>query len=229
MLIIICGENSVSSFNYYALLKKEYKTKGYEIINLEVNNLEKISSWMGESQSLFSSKKVFFTENINKKLSRKLNLKINQIIEGLIKDKKIEVITWEEGISSRFLKFPKGAKIKEFKLPESIFKLQDALFPGNLNNFITILNQLNQTSDENFIFIMLTRHIRNLIFIKMGKIDNKLQKWQIYKLKKLASKWEIDKLISFYDSFHKIDVSQKTSTNPYSLKKSLDILACYYI
>lgn len=229
MLTIICGENSVSSFNYYTDLKKEYKTKGYEIINLESNNLEEISSWMRESQSLFSSKKIFFTENINKKLSRKLNLKINKIIENLVKDKKIEVITWEEEISSRFLKFPKEAKIKEFKLSETIFKLQDALFPGNLNNFIMILNQLNQTSDENVIFIMIARHIRNLLLVKMGKINNKLQKWQIYKLKTLASKWETDKLINFYDSFHKIDVWQKTSSNPYSLKKSIDILACYYL
>lgn len=229
MLTIICGENSVSSFNYYTDLKKEYKTKGYEIINLESNNLEEISSWMRESQSLFSSKKIFFTENINKKLSRKLNLKINKIIENLVKDKKIEVITWEEEISSRFLKFPKEAKIKEFKLSETIFKLQDALFPGNLNNFIMILNQLNQTSDENVIFIMIARHIRNLLLVKMGKINNKLQKWQIYKLKTLASKWETDKLINFYDSFHKIEVWQKTSSNPYSLKKSIDILACYYL
>lgn len=229
MLTIICGENSVSSFNYYTHLKKEYKTKGYEIINLKSSNLEEVYSWMGESQSLFSSKKVFFTENINKKLSRKLNLKINKIVENIIKDKKIEAITWEEEISSRFLKFPKGGEIKEFKFSETIFKLQDALFPGNLNNFITILNQLNQTSDENFIFIMIIRHIRNLILVKMGKTNNKLQKWQIYKLKTLASKWETDKLINFYDSFHKIDVSQKTSSNPYSLKKSLDILVCYYL
>lgn len=229
MLTVICGENSIASYNYYSLLKKNYLEKKYDIIEIESNDLEDINLWMGDSQTLFSQKKVFFTQNINKKLSRKLNLKINKVVENLIKDKNIEVFSWEEEISSRFLKFPKGATVKEFKPPENIFKLQDALSPGNLKTFITILNQLAETADENFIFVMLIRHLRNLLLVKTKSNNNKLQKWQIYKLKNQASKWEIDKLINFYDAFHKIDVTIKTSTNPYSVKNSLDIIACYYL
>lgn len=229
MLTVICGEDSVSSYNYYSSLKKNYLDKSYEILDINPNDLENINSWMGESQSLFAEKKVFFTQNINKKLSRKLNLKINKIVEQLIKDKKIEVVDWEEEISSRFLKFPKGILIKEFKPSENIFKLQDALYPGNLTNFIQMLNQLTKSVDENFVFIMLVRHVRNLLCVKTDGADSKLQKWQIYKLKNQSSKWQMDRLINFYDSLHKIDVSQKTSTNPYSIKKSLDILACYYL
>lgn len=229
MLTIICGEDSISSYNYYSSLKKSYLDKNYEIRELSANDLENINLWMGEAQLLFSQKQVFFTQNINKKLSKKLNLKINKIVEGLIKDKKIEIISWEEDISSRFLKFPKGTKIKEFKPNQNIFKLQDALYPGNFNNFVKMLNELTKTIDENFIFIMLARHLRNLVLIKTEQESNKLQQWQLYKLKNQASKWETEKLINFYDSFHRLDVNQKTSSTPYGIIKSLDILACYYL
>ena len=234
MLTIICGEDSASSYNYYSSLKKNYKDKDFQVIEIPSSELENIPSWMGESQSLFKQNKVFFTQNVNKKLSRKLNLKINRVIEKLIKDKTIQVVTWEEEISSRFLKFPKGSGtmrylIKEFKPSQNIFKLQDAIYPGNLKNFITTLNQLTESVDENFVFIMIMRHIKNLLLVKSGDGSSKLQSWQIAKLKGQASKWQLDKLINFYDAFHKIDVSQKTSSNPYSIKKSLDILACYYL
>ncbi|MCM8787952.1 MAG: hypothetical protein NC935_07890 [Candidatus Omnitrophica bacterium] len=229
MLTIICGEDSVSSFDYYSSLKKEYKNQSYEVKDINANDLEDISLWMGESQLLFAQKQVFFTQNLNKKLSRKLNLKINKIISEIIKDKKTEVITWEEFISSRNLKFPKGATIKEFKPQENIFKLQDALYPGNLKNFLAILNNLSESTDENFIFLMLAQHLKNLINFKSGKTDKKLQKWQIYKLKNLADKWSLNRLLNFYDSFYKIDLQQKTSNTPFSIKNSLELLALYYL
>lgn len=234
MLTIVCGEDSVSSYNYYSSLKKTFQDKNYEIHDINSADLENINKWMGESQSLFKQNKVFFTVNVNKRLSRKLNLKINRVVEKLIKDKTVEVITWEEELSSRELKFPKVSGtvrylIKEFKPSQNIFKLQDALYPGNLKSFLSILNQLTETVDENFVFIMLIRHLRNLLLVKTGQGNSKLQSWQIAKLKYQASKWPLDKLINFYDTFHKIDFSQKTSTNPYSLKKSLDILSLYYL
>lgn len=229
MLTIVCGEDSITSRNYYSSLKKNYQDKNFQIIEIPSSDLENISSWMGESRSLFKENKVFFTVNINKRLSRKLNLKINKVVDQIIKDKSVELVDWEEEKSSRELKFPKGIVVKEFKPSQNIFKLQDALYPGNLKFFLSILNQLTETVDENFVFIMLIRHLRNLLLVKTGQGNSKLQNWQIAKLKSQASKWELDKLINFYDAFHKIDISQKTSTNPYSLKKSLDLLVCYYL
>jgi len=229
MLTIICGEDSITSRSYYSSLKKNYQDKDFQVIEIPSSELENIPSWMGESRSLFKENKVFFTVNVNKRVSRKLNLKINKVVDQIIKDKTIEVVDWEEEISSRSLKFPKGVTVKEFKPSQNIFKLQDALYPGNLKSFLSILNQLTETVDENFVFIMLIRHLKNLLLVKTGQSNSKLQSWQIAKLRNQASKWRQDKLINFYDAFHKIDVSQKTSTNPYSLKKSLDILSCYYL
>lgn len=229
MITVVCGEDTVSSFNYYQLLKKDFKKKGYQVVDIPSSEIENISLWMGEAVSLFSDKKVFFTENLNKKLSRKANLKINQIVSSLIKDKSVEVYSWEEGVSSRELKFPKGALIKEFKLKETIFKLQDALYPGNLKNFLAIFEKLLETVDEHFIFIMLAKHIRSLILAKQGEFSSKLFPWQIQKLKNQAKKWDEEKLINLYDSFYQIDVLEKTSCNPFPLHKSLILLLTYFL
>jgi len=229
MLTVVCGEDSILAFDHYLNLKKDFQKQGYEIVEINPDELEKIPLWLGESQMLFYKKKVFFTKNLNKKLSKKLNLKINKVVENLINDKTVEIIDFEEGLMSWALKFPQKTIIKEFKLKETIFKLQESLYPGNLKNFLTILDNLSKEVDENFIFIMLARHIKNLILIKTNTYDTKLQKWQIYKLKTQAASWPTEKLINFYDTLYKIDLSQKTSSTPLSLKKSLDILSCYYL
>jgi len=229
MLTVFCGEDSVSAFNHYSALKSNYKNRGFQIIDLESAELEDILLWMGQSESLFFSKKAFFTSNLNKKLSRKSNLKINQIVDMLIKDEDLEVFSWEQEVSSRYLKFPKGATIKEFKPSENIFKLLDAFYPGNLKIFLSLLNNVSLSADVNFIFTMLSRQVRNLILIKNDVTDPKIQKWQYYKLKGLADKWTALNLQKTYESLYNIEVMQKTSANPFSLVASIELISCYYL
>ncbi|GAB4219163.1 MAG: hypothetical protein Fur009_3930 [Candidatus Microgenomates bacterium] len=229
MLTIICGEDSISAYNYFVELKNKYRQDNYEIFEIAASDIENITSWMNDSIMLFSTKKVFFTEGLNKKISRKQNLKINEIIAKLIDDKNIEVYDFENEVSSYYLKFSKKVKIKEFKPSENIFKLQESIYPGNLKTFIQILNNIVSIQDQYFIFNMLTKYIRNLILIKNGGFDKKIAPWQLSKLKIQAAKWDIKKLINFYDGFYKIDLMQKTSSTPFDIKKSLEILACYYL
>lgn len=229
MLTIICGEDSIASREYFINLKKGYGAKGYEVYHLAAGEFQEINRWLADSLSLFSQKLVFFTENLSKNYSRRGNPGIDKSIYRLIDTKEAEVIDWEEFTPARELKLLKGAAVKEFKPDMSIFKLVDACYPGNLKNFLRILNDLPIKIDDGFIFIMLARHIRNLLLIKSGETNSKLQSWQVYKLKGQARHWELNSLTSFYDGLHRIDVSSKTGRNPFSIKKSLEILACYFL
>jgi len=229
MLTIICGEDSSSSRKYYSDLKKEYLLKQYEIFDINFSQIENIPLWLGESESLFSKKKVFFTQNLNKKISKKTSLKLLKIISDIEKSEQIELVDWEEEITSRYLKFGNNSKIKEFKPNQSIFKLQDSLYPGNLTNFLKILSELPDSVEGLFIFIMISRHLRNLLIIANGGTIPKMFSWQLAKLNSQAKKWDKEKLLAFYLSLHKIDLLIKTSKNPFSVKKSLDILACYFL
>lgn len=229
MLTIICGEDSISAYNYFVALKNKYKTNDYEVFDISVNDIENIISWINDSSMLFKTKKVFFTEGLNKKISRKQNLKINKIVDEIINNKDVELYDFEEEISSYYLKFSKKVQIKEFKLNENIFKLQESLYPGNLKNFLKILNKLSESQDQYFIFNMLSKHVRNLILAKTNNIDKKTPYWQVKKLQNQAYYWKINDLIKFYDGLYRIDMMEKTSSTPFDIKKSLEILVCYYL
>ncbi|MEK7177644.1 MAG: hypothetical protein AAB705_02350, partial [Patescibacteria group bacterium] len=72
-------------------------------------------------------------------------------------------------------------------------------------------------------------HMRNILLVKMGDNIPKLMSWQIGKLSNQAKYWDEKNLINFYQGLHRIDVNSKTNGTPFTVKKSLDILACYYL
>jgi hypothetical protein len=53
--------------------------------------------------------------------------------------------------------------------------------------------------------------------------------WQIGKLANQAKYWKEENLINFYQGLHRIDINSKTGGTPFTVKKSLEILACYYL
>lgn len=229
MLTIICGEDSVSSREYLNTIRKQYEEVGNDIKYIKPTEMSEINKWLSDSISLFSQKTMFFTEGLNKKISKRSNPTLFSLVEELAKKKDIELVDWESDVSSRELKISKGVTIKEFKLPASIFKLLDACYPHNLKQFISILYSLSAKIDDVFIFIMLARHIRNLIIIKREQVIKSLQSWQAAKLKSQAKLWDAEKLDSFYEGLYRIDQLVKTGRNPFSIRRSLDLLACYFL
>lgn len=228
MLTIICGEDSVSSRNHFLEQQKILIGEGFEIVNIDYHQVLELDESEASSASLFTQKRAYFTSNLNKKVLKKLNIKTEGIFKNIIASKIVQLFDWEEGTTSRDLKSIKGIIIKELKPSQNIFKLLDSCYPGNLGNFISILKTLSESTEDVFIFIMLARHMRNILITKLGEKLPKLMSWQISKLSNQAKYWRQENLIYFYQGLHRIDVNSKTSS-PYSIKKSLDILACYYL
>lgn len=227
MLTIICGEDIISSRNYYLSRKKDYAVKGYEIRDVKAEEIAAMADWMSQAPSLFAEKRVFFAQHLNKHV-RKDNKVLIEHLKSIERMKDVDFVTWES-VSLWELKISKLGKIKEFKPHESIFKLMDSLYPGNRMTFLTLLDKLSQNLDENFTFLMLTRQVRNLILVKEGQTPPRIQSWQMYKLQSQARHWKIENLINFYESLFKIEVGLKTGTTPFSSKDSLEILACHFL
>ncbi len=226
MIHIILGDDVSESRNEFVKLKEDYKNKGYEISLLNESNILELDKWLYQSQRLFSEKKVFFGENLlSKKEFREILKKYDT------KAQETDFILWEEKLEGRIVKFIfQNAKIHQSKLPYNIFKFLDSVYPANLEVTINYLNQIFGDVDENIILYMLQKRLRDLILIKNNlKTEKKLAEWQIYKLKSQAEKWMGDKLVTFYDALYRIEVRTKTSSGYYSIKKSLDILFCYYL
>lgn len=227
MLTIVCGEDTSASRDHYQKLKKHYTENGYEVVNIPKADLETIRTYTTETESLFSPKRAFFSEHLVKFLKKSKNKTTLQEIQDIMKSD-IHWYDWEQ-YQAREITNPKGATMKEFKPPQSIFMLLDICVPGNREQFITMTAQLAQTVEDGFIYTMLWKHIRNLVIVKSGVPSTTVPAWQKLKLMAQAQRWQQDKLVGFYEGLARIDQTIKTSSNPYGIKKSLDILACYYL
>jgi len=229
MLTIICGEDSVESRRYFIDQQRLLKEKDFEIVNVDYHQVLELDETGSSESSLFATKRAYSTQSLNKKIFKKMSERNEKKIKSIVDSKAIQVYDWEEETSARDLKTIKGAVVKEFKPSQTIFKLLDSCFPGNLKTFLSTLQTLSESTEDIFIFIMLARHIRNILSVKMGEKIPKLASWQLGKLANQAKYWEEKNLINFYQGLHRIDVNSKTNGTPFTIKKSLDILACYYL
>ncbi len=194
-----------------------------ELATLEVFDTAK---WLASPLDLFHSKTIYFSEELNRKISKK-NTDMFEKINKINIDRNIELFIWES-CSLRELRL-KPTQVKEFKPSKNIFKLLDSMMPANKLVFINLLSDLLNKDNEFFIYLMIIKHIKTLILVKAGINPSQLQSWQLLKLQKQASLWKMENLILFYNSLYKIDVGLKTSSAPFSLHKSLNILACYFL
>lgn len=228
MLTIICGEDTVTSRKYFSDLKHSFAEKGNEVKHISSSELPDIPKWLAESSSLFGERLIFFAENINKLLSRKKGDKLTETLKTIADSKNAELFIWEEA-GGREIKLKGIGQIKEFKPNQTIFKLLDTCIPSNKVPFLKALETLRQSTDEYFIFVMLHRHIRNVMITKLGHPPVSLQPWQQHKLTGIANLWQMETLLTFYEGLIRIDISTKTGTNPHGIKKSIEILACYFL
>lgn len=229
MLTIICGEDIVASRDYYNSLKSEHREKGMEITTVAAKDIEENITKSDQTYNLFGAKLVYFTQNLNAYLSRLVARGVPENFESLFKSKDIEIIDWEEGKPSRDIKIAKLGKVQELKLPKSIFNLLDLLVPSKRKEFVTLLKNITETQDEMFIFTMISRHVRTLILAKERLFSPKTLPWQRGKLSTQARVWSKENLLGFYEGLHRIDIALKTGGTPFTITKSLDILACHYL
>jgi len=229
MLKIICGQNTIEAYKSFLDEKKQLRKLGFEIIEIDPQKFEEIISWKKDNLLLFSQKKAFFTRNLNKKINKK-NERQKKIIEKIIKDESFILIDFEEGLEKRDLKITdKKTEIKEFKLPLSIFNLLDNLYPKNLNSFIKNFNLLTKEIDEELIFYMIIKRVRQLLQIKFDQKIENVQSWQLKRLIFQAKIWSQEKLIKLYQSLFTIEKNMKTGNTPFDLKKSLELLFIYLL
>lgn len=227
MITVICGEDILSSRNYYHTLKGEYRHKGREIKEISPADIPELQKWLGNAPTLFGEPAVFFTEHVNKKITRtSQDLKKN--LEVIANNPSTALVIWEE-VSARELKFGKLVKVKEFKPQSSIFKLLDLCLPGKKMEFLEAYRSVSTYTDNTFIFLMIVRHVRKLLLATSGVFDKAIPSWQKGKLSSQAKAWNFEKLIAFYESLHKIDVGLKTGSTPYSPRQSLDILVVHFL
>lgn len=230
MLIVICGEDITASRNYLQQLKNQYVDKEYEIQTVPTNQLEEIYKNSTGVMGLFGQQTVYIVENLSSAIGRKKKGTFMDAFNALVESKDVQIIDWEGGKSAYNLTSLKklATGFTEFKPEKSIFQLLDECYPGNLKRFLNAVNVVGESQEDTFIYAMLCKHIRNIILAKENALGN-MSPWQKKGLLTQAKLWPVERLIAFYDGLARIDISQKTNGTPFDVKKSMEVLSCYYL
>lgn len=232
MLYIYCGEDTTTSRALYIKEVEKYRLKGAEVVSIHASAIVEVERGIANNLSLFGTQIVFCLENLEKfGFKKSTKTKTDQTydaIASLTENKNVIILDFEDGKQGRQLKLKDLALVKESKPSTTIFKLLDECIPGNKDLFIHSLRTVCQTQDEMFVFIMIYRHIRQLILTGNGDTA-KLPPWQKYKIIGQAKKWDTKKLMDFYSGLIKIEINSKTSSNPFGVRKSIEILAVHYL
>jgi DNA polymerase III delta subunit len=223
MITIIHGEHIVKSRDALVNLITSYKQKGYEIQRLNAKNIElgALESAL-ISQDLFGSDRVLVIEGLH---STPRSTKKNQLIDAVAQSQ-IDVVLWEQReLTKTMLKAFLNATTQYFKLTSDTFNWLDSLNGSGTNRELSVklFHQALKQEDAFFLLIMMARQVRLLI----QSIDGGVIKgppFVVSKLKKQASSFSLQQLVTIHSALLEIDYAQKTSSKPLTLEQELDLL-----
>ena len=233
MLYIYCGEDTIAARLAYTKEIEKYRSTLAEIVTISASSLVEMNKGIANNLNLFSTQTVFSVENLEKfgfkKSTKTKEDVVYEAIFSIAQNRSVILLDFEEGKQARQLKLKDLATVFESKPATSIFNLVEECIPGNKDGFIQSLRIVCQTQDEQFVFIMLYRQIRQLVLALTNGLSGKLSPWQKTKILGQAKKWEKEHLVNFYSGLIKIETGSKTNSNPFGIHKSIEILACHYL
>ncbi|MEK9179352.1 MAG: hypothetical protein AAB893_02690 [Patescibacteria group bacterium] len=225
---IYFGEDTVALDKEVLLLQKNYA----DVVSMTEVSLVTIANNVG-NVGLFSEKKLVVFKNIflNQVTRGKMSDKIEQIFSYLSKCEGTDILFIEDdpNKSKHYKNFFPKAVYKEFKIPMYVFAFMDSFFPGNPVKCFEYLGKTIKYSAAELAFHMLKRRIRELILVKQDKLSGNYMPWQLGKLKKQAGEWDVEKLVSVYESLFKIEKGIKTGNQPSSMEKLLGTVLGLYL
>jgi len=224
MLTIIHGNDVVRSRKFFLLEKQRFYDAAF-MQEGEVN-LTMLAQFL-EGGGLFGDSKTIFIEQFLS--GRKKSSEKEFVISYLKEQAKLhDIFLWEgKELERGVIGFFKGASVKLYKLPSSLFALMDAIKPGNGKVLIELFHKSIETSEAEMVFFMLVRQFRMLIAVgdKNGETISEISRmasWQKGKLEAQAKLFESFRLIDLYKMLFKIETEYKTGAVSGSLIARID-------
>ena len=217
-VILLHGDHSLDSYNRLQKLVQVAKERGWEIIKTgSSDNLtlpEKFTT-----SNFFEGERLYVVENLAKIKKTELDW-FKKNIKRLTGT---TIIYHGNTISNSLLKLiPEATKTEEYKLPKLIFKFLESFWPGNSTNSIKLLHEVIKSESPEFVFNLLSRHLRDLYWIVLDKDSMSYPGWRISKLTQQAKRFSNGKIAELINRFADVDVKVKTSKT--NIIDSLDFI-----
>lgn len=220
-MIIIHGEDFLSSYKHLSALLENRKSQGIEVIVKDGAELDlaTLHQEVG-GEDLFGGKSVLVIKSL---LSGTKSKQKDGLIQALIKMTEVEVILYEpKDISLTALKPFGKAQIEAFNISPVIFKFLDVLHPGNTRVILQAWNRLLELGHEpEYVFSMVVRQIRLLIQAKSGASYLKLSPYPKKLLTIQAGFFTLSQLLDLHHRLYEIDKRVKTSLSSLPLDQLL--------
>jgi DNA polymerase III delta subunit len=189
------------------------KKKSWQIDRFNQENKLIFAEYLS-SGNLFEQDRLFIVDEANRLTSKDLTWleKNNSSLSGYL------ILVYSGLLNEKIKKsLPKDTKYEEFKLPRLIFNFLDAFYPGNVTNVLKLLKEIEKNEPIEFIFSLLSRHIRDLYWIGFaGEPYPYAESWRIGKIKSQARKFKESKLKKIINLLSKADMLSKSSNEELS-------------
>lgn len=220
-MIIIHGDDSLSSYKRLSELLENRKGQGLEIIVKDGAELDlaTLHQEVG-GEDLFGGESVLVIKSLLSGIKSKQK---DGLIGALIKLTAAEIILYEpKEISLTVLKPFVKAQIEAFNISPVIFKFLDVLHPGNTRVILQAWNRLLELGHEpEYVFSMVVRQIRLLIQAKSGASYLKLSPYPKKLLTAQAGYFTLSQLLDHHHQLYEIDKRIKTGLSSLPLDQLL--------
>lgn len=206
-VILLHGDHSLDSYNRLQKLIQVAKERNWEIIKIGAKDNFSLPEKLTAS-NLFEEERFYVIENLTK--IKKTDLEwFKKNIERL---SGTTIIYHSNTITNNLLKLiPETTKTEEYKLPKLIFKFLESFWPGNSRNSIRLLHEVIKNEAPEFVFNLLSRHLRDLYWVTLDKDSMLYPDWRISKLAQQAKRFQGGKIEKLIKIFAAEDIRAKTS------------------
>jgi DNA polymerase III delta subunit len=223
MLYLFHGDSTKDSRVLLISALEKEKAAGHEIRTFDG---EKITPRDLESTlntaSLFSQESLVI-ENLLSRLRSKDKDACLVLIKSYVGNKNIFLWEKKEITKAHLANLPTTAKVSNSRAPMLLFNWLETVYPGNLQNCLTLLHQVTAVTEDILVFTMLARQISYLIMMKSAT-SPKFAPWQMGKLRAQSAKWAESALQAMLYRLLEIDEAVKTGQTKLTFADHLDIL-----
>lgn len=225
MITLIHGEDIRRSREALLELKQQLQGKELREINGKtVQDADLVQAL--SSSSLFGGETVVIIERIFSGLGKKIK-RIDELTTLITtQGKDVDIIFWEDKEVGKTVLAGLGNKtaVRVFKLPSIIFQFLDSIAPGNSKTLLTYYDNLIQQEPPDLIHAMLLKRIKQLLILKSGNVLEGQQAWQLTRLTNQSRPFTLERLLSLYHKFRKIEYNRNSGTGIFDITEATQLI-----